>query len=180
MERTTMRTTILGATLGLAALSLSLPAGAARADEATPPDRQKVAAQVRQTLKSEGHLSDQDVAAMAKDIDRHAGDHGYGEAVSSAVHQAQASGCLGTCLAEAVHQVNHAMDQGRSAEQASRMVSRAVAEAKGSEAQRRDRVRHDMDAALRDHQRDRMHDRSQGMAGGTGHGGMGGMHGGQH
>ncbi len=176
-----MKTTIVNATLGLAALSLLLAAPGARADEATKPDREKVAAQVRQTLKAEGHLSDEDVAAMGHDIDRHAGDHGYGEAVSNAVHQAQASGCLGTCLAEAVHQVNHAMDQGQSAAHASKMVGRAVADAKGTETQRRDRVRQDMDAALRDQQRDRMRDRSQGMAGGAGHGGgMGGMHGGQH
>ncbi|HEU4382212.1 MAG TPA: hypothetical protein VFR85_01815 [Anaeromyxobacteraceae bacterium] len=165
----------------LAAMSLSLAASPARSDDATQPDRQKVAAQVRQTLKSDGHMSDQDIAAMSHDIDRHSGDHGYGEAVSATVHQAQASGCLGTCLAEAVHQVNHAMDRGKSADQASKMVGRAVADAKGSETQRRDRVRKDVDAALHDHQRDRMHDRSQGMAGGAGHGGgMGGMHGGQH
>ena len=163
--------------LGLAALSLVLAAPTARADDATPPDRAQVAAQVRHTLKSEGHMSDQDVAAMGKDIDRHSGDHGYGEAVSAAVHQAQASGCLGTCLAEAVHQVNHAMDKGRSADDAQAMVGKSVAQAKGTETQRRDRVRKDMDAALHDQERDRMHDRSQDMAGGS-HGA--GMHGGHH
>jgi hypothetical protein len=161
---------------GLAALSLAL-AAPALADDATQPDREQVAAQVRHTLKSQGHMTDQDIAAMGKDIDRHSGDHGYGEAVSAAVHQAQASGCLGTCLAEAVHQVNHAMDQGKSADQASTMVGHAVAQAKGTETQRRDRVRKDMNAALHDQQRDRMHDRSQEMAG-AGHGA--GMHGGHH
>ncbi len=172
-----MKTTTSCFGFGLAALSLALCAPA-RADDATQPDREQVAAQVRHTLKTQGHMADQDIAAMGKDIDQHSGDHGYGEAVSAAVHQAQASGCLGTCLAEAVHQVNRAMDQGKSAGEASRMVGRAVAQANGTETQRRDRVRKDMDAALHDQQRDRMHDRSQGMAAGAGPGG--GMHGGHH
>ena len=157
-------------TLGLAALSLAL---CARGDDDTRTDRQKVAAQVRQTLK-QGGMSDRDIAAMDADIDRHSADHGFGEAVSAAVHQAQASGCPGTCLAEAVHDVNRAMDRGHPADEAARMVGKAVAAAKGTEAQRRDSVHRDMAAALRDRHRDRTHDRAQDMAAGHG-GGM--MHG---
>lgn len=171
-----MKITTLKATVGLFALALAAPA---RADEAAQPDRAQVASQVRQTLKAEGKMSDQAIAAMGKEIDKHSGDQGYGEAVSSAVHQAQAAGCLGTCLAEAVHQVNHAMDGGRPADDAARMVGQAVSGAKGTEAQRRDHLRHEMAAAMRDGQRDRMRDRAQDMSGGAGHGGSM-MHGDRH
>ncbi len=158
-----------------AALGVALATGPARADDATHPDREKVKEQVRQTLKTDGHLSDKAVAALDQGIDRHTGDHGYGEAVSTTVHQALQSGCTGTCLAEAIHQVNHAMDQGRSAAEAGKMVDKAVADSKGSEAQRRDRVRRDMAMSLRDGARDRTHDRAADMGqGGHGGGMMGG------
>lgn len=177
---TTTKTHVAKTVTGLAALSLALAPLHGRADETTQPDREKVAAQVRQTLKSEGKMSDEAIAAMGREIDKHSGDHGYGEAVSTAVHDAQARDCLRQCLAEAVHQVNHAMDRGRSPDEAARMVGKAVAGAKGTEAQRRDQVRHDMDVALRDRHQERMHDRTQDMAGGAGHGGGGMMQGGRH
>ncbi len=157
-----------------AALGLALAAGPARADDATSPDRDKVKEQLHQTLKNDGHLSDKAVAALDKGIDKHAGDHGYGEAVSTTVHQALQNGCTGTCLAEAIHQVNHAMDQGRSAEESGKMVDKAVAGSKGTEMQRRDRVRRDMAMSLRDGARDRMHDRAADMGQGGRGGGMGG------
>lgn len=158
------------------ALGVALVARPVFADDATSPDRAKTKEQVQQTLKGEGHMSDQAIAALSKGIDKHAGDHGYGEAVSTTVHQALANGCTGTCLAEAIHQVNHALDQGHSAEEAAGMVGKAMAGAKGTEAQRRDHVRHDMTVALRDHARERTRDRSPDM-GGASHGGSS-MHGG--
>lgn len=160
------------------ALGLALAARPVLADDATTPDREKTKEQVQQTLKGEGHMSDKAIAALSKDIDKHSGDHGFGEAVSDTVHRALASGCTGTCLAEAIHQVNHAMDQGHPADEAAEMVGKAIAGSKGTEAQRRDHVRHDMTVALRDHARDRMHDRAADMGGQGGHGG-GSMHGGK-
>lgn len=164
-----MRITTLKTSFGLAAISLALGALPARPDEAAQPDREQVAAQVRQTLKTEGKMSDQDIAAMRNDIDKHSGDHGFGEAVSTAVHQAQAAGCFGTCLAEAVHDVNRAMDRGHPADEAAKMVGKAVAGAKGTEAQRRNHIRRDMDLALGSQHRDRMHEQAQDT--GAGHGG---------
>lgn len=162
-----MTTTTLKAALGLAALSTALAAPPARADDASQPDRQKVAAQVRQTLKSEGRMSDKDVAAMGADIDRHAGDHGYGDAVSDTVHAMQAQGCYGTCLAAAIHKVNGAMDNGHPAAEAAKMASQGHAGPKGTAGER---SRGGADAQ---HRRDRMHDRDQDRAGAH----AGGMHG---
>lgn len=157
------------------ALGVALVARPVFADDATSPDRERTKAQVEQTLKGEGHLSDKAIAALSKDVDKNSGQHGYGDAISDTVHKALASGCTGTCLAEAIHQVNHAMDQGHPADESAEMVGKAMAGAKGTEAQRRDHVRRDMTMALRDSARERMHDRAADMGGS--HGGSS-MHGG--
>jgi hypothetical protein len=171
-----MKTTITHTLVGVATLSLVLAARPGRADEAQP-DRAQVKAQVEQTLQAEGKMSPTAVAKMSGEIDRHTGDKGYGPAVSAAVQDALAKGCTGTCLAEAVHQVNHAMDRGRSAEEAQELVGKAVADASGTEAQRRDHVRRQVDTSLRGQSADRTHDRAGDMGHGAGHGGdmSGGM-----
>ncbi len=161
------------------AMGLALAARPALADDTASPDREKTGEQVRQTLTNEGHLSDKAIAALGKDIDKNSGAHGYGEAVSDTVHKALASGCTGTCLAEAIHQVNHAMDQGHPAGEAAEMVGKAMAGSKGTVAQRRDHVRHEMTVALRDHARERMHDRAADMGSQGGSHGAGSMHSGR-
>lgn len=160
---------MLATTLGLA-----LVAGPVLADDTAAPEQDATAAQVKQTLKTEGHMSDKAIAALQKDIDKNSGTHGFGDAISDTVHASLAAGCTGTCLAEAIHQVNNAVAKGLSPEDSSAMVGKAVAGAKGTETQRRDHVRHEMTVALRDGSHDRMRDRSSDMGGG--HGGSS-MHG---
>jgi len=145
-----------------ASLGLALAVRPALADDTatsgaaagtTTRDRAQVGAHVRHMLTTEGQVSDQDVADVQDGIDHHAGDHGYGEAVSTLVHEQLALGCKGTCLADKIHAVNGAMDRGATASEAARAAARAHADARGADVRR--------DAARRDAARDRVRDRTQ-------------------
>ena len=136
-----------------ASLGLALAVPPAVAGD-TSVDRESVKAQVRHTLATEGQLPDDAMAALDKGIDRHAGDHGYGEAISTAVHDALARGCKGTCLADVIHQINGAMDKGSSAAEAAKEAGKAHAGTRdGSDARR--------DALRREQAQDRVRDRTQ-------------------
>lgn len=139
-------------------LGLVLAIPPAVADDASV-DREAVKAQVRHTLSTQGKLSDDEVNDLDKGIDRHAGDHGYGEAISTAVHDALARGCKGTCLADVIHQINGAMDKGATAAQAAREAAKDRAAARGGSDARRDAARERMQDQARDPAHDRAMDR---------------------
>jgi len=137
------------------AASLGLVLAIPRALAADPPvDREAVKAQVHHTLTTEGKVPDDAMGPLEKGIDRHAGDHGYGEAISTAVHDAHARGCFGTCLADVIHETNGAMDKGASAADAARQARPAHAGSRDGSDTRRDALRREQAA-------DRVHDRTQ-------------------
>jgi hypothetical protein len=131
----------IAASLGLA---LAIPRTQA-AD--TPVDAESVKAKVHHLLTTEGQVSDNDMAGLEKGIDTHSGDHGFGEAISTAVHDALAKGCKGTCLAAVIHKINGAMDKGTPAAQAARDAGEAHADARAD--------------SLREQAQDRVRDRTQ-------------------
>jgi hypothetical protein len=137
-------------------------------------EREQAGQRVRETLRTQGQLPEEAMEHLGEGIDRHAGEHGYGEAVTNVVRESLQVGCTGTCLAEAVRSVNGAMDRGATASEAGRQAASAARDrARAGRADAAERG-----TAERDRARERSHDRARDRAGAMGGGAAGGMGGG--
>ena len=145
-------------------------------------DREQARQRVHDTLRTQGQLSDEAMAHLAQGIDRHAGETGYGEAVSSMVRESLKAGCTGECLADAVRGMNGAMERGVAASEAGRQAASAARDRAGvgaghGSAGERGMAQRD---PSREMSRDRARDRAGAMGGGTAGAMGGGMRGGRH
>lgn len=113
-------------TITLALCLAATVASAQDRDRSRDRDLQQDKVRVRDQVRQDTGLSDQEWGKVDSEVEGYLQDGGHGGEVSQLVRDSHAAGCRGECLAEAVRTMNRARAQGMSEGQAREMVTSEI------------------------------------------------------